>query len=125
MHDNTWQLPATLRVQDVTQELQRLRAVFDSRRPVTLDDRHAVMEDCGMNSGASQQGFTQIQHGLGMDADQQHFCRTQTAQCGDQPVDAWIIFSPARADQALRCQARHGSRCQRPIRHRFRQGVSQ
>jgi ABC-type transporter Mla MlaB component len=45
MHENTWQLPATLRVQDVTQELQRLRAVFDSGRPVTLDVSALVTVD--------------------------------------------------------------------------------
>lgn len=37
MHDNTWSLPASLQIQDTAQELQRLRTMFDSRLPVTLD----------------------------------------------------------------------------------------
>jgi anti-anti-sigma regulatory factor len=37
MDENIWQLPATLQVQQVTQELQRLTGAFDNRRPVTLD----------------------------------------------------------------------------------------
>lgn len=37
MEQDTWRLPASLRVQDVTRELQRLRGAFDSRRPIVID----------------------------------------------------------------------------------------
>ena len=49
MPENTWLLPESLQVQDVAHELVRLRAVFDSRLPVTLDvSRLAAVDTAGV-----------------------------------------------------------------------------